>query len=318
MRLGPTLAASLLAMLLAIPSTLAALEPPGTALRIDRSRDGLPVLAVELGGETLRAILDTGTTRSMIAAGAAERLGLVARARFEIATATGPVRHALCAGPLAVRLAGLEVAVDCLGWVPGEARLAGAPDVDLLLGADALGSVALWLDLASGRARVAAAGALASWVRGERLAAERIEGRPAVAATLAGSTLRLVLDSGADAPLVFGAAARTASAAYRGPRRSARLETAAGSVTREAFEVGSVRLGRTRAEGGWGLLLPEVADRGEDGLLPLAALGPVLLDLSSGVVVVGARLRSRPDPMAAPTAAGAAGAAGVLASLDRP
>jgi len=305
MRLGPALAASIFA----IATPLAALEPPGTALRLDRSRDGLPLLAVELGGETLRAVLDTGTTRSMIAAAAAERLGLVARARFEIATAAGPVRHALCAGPLAVRLAGLELAIDCLGWVPGEARLAGAADAELLLGADAMGSVALWLDLAAGRARVASPGALSPWVRGERLAAERIEGRPAVAATVAGSTLRLVLDSGADAPLVFGAAARRTAASYRGPRRSARLETAAGSVTREAFEVGSVRLGRAHAAGGWGLLLPEVADRREDGLLPLAALGPVLLDLSSELVVVGARLRSRP---------GASPATGTLASLDLP
>jgi len=304
MRLGPALAACLLA----IPSTLSALEPPGQAVRIERSRDGLPVVAVELGGETLRAVIDTGTTRSMIAGAAAERLGLVVRARFEVATAAGPVRQALCAGPLPVRIEGVELAIDCLGWVPGEARLAGAPDVDLLLGADALASVALWLDLDAGRARLAPPGALTPWMRGERLGLERLERRPAVEVTLSGSTFRLVLDSGANAPLLFGSAALRFGAAYRGERRSARLETAAGSVTREAFEAGNLRLGGMRARAGWGLLLPEVADRQEDGLLPLSVLGPVLLDLSSNLVVVGARLRSRPDAPAA---------VGIVASLER-
>jgi len=300
---------ALAAWLLAIATPLTAFEPPGSAVRLDRSRDGLPVLTVELGGETLRAVLDTGTTRSMIAGAAARRLALEPRARFEVATAAGPVRDALCAGPLTLRAAGFDLPIDCLGWVPGEARLAGAPDADLLLGADALGSIALWLDLDAGRARLAASGALDSWVRGERLAVERIERRPAVAATVGGTALHLVLDSGADAPLFFGEAARRTAAASRGARRRARLETAAGSVTREAIDVGSVRLGGARADVGWGLLLPEVADRREDGLLPLAALGPVLLDLPSGLVVVGARLRSRPE---------AASGVGVLARLADP
>lgn len=306
MRLGPALAL----WLLAIPSTLGALEPPGAALRLGRSRDGLPLLAVDLGGETLRAVLDTGTTRSMIAAVAAERLGLVARARFEIATATGPARTAHCAGPIAAQVAGLAITIDCLGWVPGEARLAGATDADLLLGSDALGSLALWLALERGRARLARPGALAPWVRGERLALEPIERRPAVAVELEGlgeEPLRLVLDSGADAPLLFGDAARRLGGRPRAPARRGRLVTAAGEAVREALDLGSLRLGAARVVAGWGLLLPEVTTRQEDGLLPLALLGPVLLDVASGVVVVGARMRSRPEGGAAE---------GILAALD--
>lgn len=308
MRLGPALAASLLVM----PSALSALEPPGQALRLDRSRDGLPVVAVELGGESFSAVLDTGTTRSMIAAAAAERLALAPSARFEIVTATGPVRHAQCAGPLGVRIGGVTLAIDCLGWVAAEARLAGAPDVDLLLGADALASAALWLDLERGRARIAPAGALTDWVRGERLALERIERRPAVVAALpglGGAPLRLVLDSGADAPLLFGGSAQRVGLTARGERRRAQLATAAGRATREALALGRLRLGSSRVEAGWGLLLPEVADRREDGLLPLAALGPVLLDLSSNLLVLDARLRSRPE-------GSLASGAGTLASLD--
>jgi len=285
----------LVVSLVALPSTLLALEPPGSATRLERSRDGLPVVRVELGGETLRAALDTGTTRSMIAAAAARRLRLVPRARFEVVTATGPLRHALCAGPVTMRVDGFALSTDCLGWVPDEARLAGAPDVDLLLGADALGEVDLWLDLAGGRARFAAAGELSAWVRGERLPLRRVEARPLVEVELDGASLRLVLDSGADAPILFGEAATRLGGTGGGGRRSARIETAAGSATREALSLAGLRLGRVRLRVTWGLLLPEVADRREDGLLPLAALGPVLLDLSSGQLVANARLRSRPE-----------------------
>lgn len=299
MRLALTLVA---VPLLAVPSLLAALEPPGRPLRLERSRDGLPVVAVELGGERLRAALDTGAFRSMIVPAAAERLGLRPRARFEIVTASGPARAALCAGPVVLEVAGHELESDCLGWIPGEARLPGPADVDLLLGADALGSASLWLDLAGGRARIAASGALTEWVRGERRPLTLAESRPAVAATLPGGSpqpLRLVLDSGSSALLLFGDAARRAGEGARGRRTVAALETVTGGARREAVSLAKLEVGSLRIRSAWGLLLPEVGDREEDGLLPLAALGPVLLDLSSRLVVLGARLRGRTDAPAA-------------------
>ena len=300
-------------LLLSISAPLPALEPPGQALRLERSRGGLAVVAAELGGETLRLALDTGTSRSMIAGGVAARLGLAARARFAVVTAAGPERTALCAGPLAVRVAGVALAVDCLGWIPAEPLLAGAEDVDGLLGADALSGVDLWIDLGRGRARVAPAGALAPWIEGERLPLQLIERRPAVTIALPelgrGAPARLVLDSGADRTLLFGELARRAARSLGGPGLPGRLSTAAGGAALDTVALGEVRAGAARIDGGHAGLLPAVLDRGEDGLLPLAALGPVLLDLAGGSLVVGARLRARPVAPPPGPAAGEAVAA---------
>ena len=43
----------------------------------------------------------------------------------------------------------------------------------------------------------------------------------------------------------------------------------------------------------WAGLLSDVTDRPEDGLLPLDALGPVMIDFSNRVVVAGARIGAR-------------------------
>lgn len=286
-------------LLLSISAPLPALEPPGQALRLERSRGGLAVVAAELGGETLRLALDTGTSRSMIAGGVAARLGLAARARFAVVTAAGPERTALCAGPLALRVAGVALTVDCLGWIPAEPLLAGAEDVDGLLGADALSGVDLWIDLGRGRARVAPAGTLAAWFDGEPLPLEAVERRPALAVSLpelapGGARARFVLDSGADRALLFGDLARQAARALPAQGRAGRLATAAGSVGFSAVPLGALRAGRARFEPGSAGLLPAVVDRAEDGLLPLAALGPVLLDPAGGRLVLGARPRAAP------------------------
>lgn len=292
--------ASAVALLFAIAAPLAALDAPGQEFRFGRSRAGLPVLAAELGGETLRFVLDTGTSRSMIAASVAERLRLPARARFPVAAAAGPERMALCAGPLAVRVGGLALAIDCLGWVPEERLLAGAEEVDGLLGADALAAVDLWIDPRRNRIRLAPPGTLAPWVEGERLPVELVELRPAIAVALPGlgrgaERARLVIDSGADRTLLFGALARRAARAPGAAAAAGRLTTAAGSVGLALLPLGPMRAGGSRFDLGTAGILPAIADRHEDGLLPLAALGPVLFDLAGGFVLLDARLRSTPD-----------------------
>ena len=295
MRLAP----AILASLLAIPASLPALDPPGAALRLERSSGGLPVVSAGLGGETLRFVLDTGTSRSMIAASAAGRLGLAPRARFAVVTAAGPARAAACAGPLEVRVGGLSLTVACLGWVPDETSPAGLEDVDGVLGADALAGVDLWLDLRRSQARLAPAGQLGPWCDGERLPLATIEERPALAVELSALPTDarravLVLDSGTDRPLLFGEAARNAGRALGMRGLPGRLRTAAGGSDLALVPLGELRVGRTRRISGWSGLLPEVADRGEDGLLPIGLLGPVLLDLADAVVVIGARLRTAP------------------------
>jgi hypothetical protein len=284
----------------AMASAALALEPPGTALPFDRSAGGLPVVTVVLAGQPFRFGIDTGTSRSMIAAALAERLGLPVAARFPIVTPDGGERLGLCSGPLRMDLAGIDLFLDCLGWVPGERALAGAPDLDGLLAADALGAIDLWIEPRRGRARVARAGELGVWVDGVPLAVERIEGRPAIGVRLSGGDAapeeRLVVDSGSDATLLFGEAARRAADRHRSRLVGARLETAAGSVETVAAPLGRARAGGRAIDPGWALLLEGRRDRTEAGLLPLAALGPTLFELANGRLVAGARLRDRPRP----------------------
>jgi hypothetical protein len=125
--------------------------------------------------------------------------------------------------------------------------------------------------------------------------------RPAITAELAGgrdpgTAARLILDSGSDGLLLFGEIARRTATARRHQLFSGRIETATA-----AREVAMVRLPGIRADGLFfalegAALLPTVVDRPEDGLLPLHALGPVLLDLSNGVLVTRATFRSAPRP----------------------
>jgi len=302
------LAARLVTLFACIASTLPALEPPGRDLPLEESADGLPVLRLALGGETLRFAIDTGTTRSMIAAAVAQRLRLAPRARFEVVAAGGTPREAFCTGPVAALAAdapmeeGLGWSFDCLGWVPEEHLLAGAPDVDGLIGADVLAQVGLLLDPRRGRVRLAPAGTLAPWIDGTRLPLATLERRPAVEVLLPAlgrraPAVQMVLDSGANAPLLFGALAQRARGALGARGTVARLANASGARTVRAVPLGALSAGGESFEAGWAVLLPEVADRQEAGLLPLAVLaasGALLVDLGSGELVLGARLRSAP------------------------
>jgi predicted aspartyl protease len=312
MRRNPVPAAPIALLLLTaatpLVGTQAALEPPGSVLQLERSRSGLPVVPVALAqsdGVELRFAIDTGTSSSLVSAEAAERLRLVPRARFTLASAGGTTEIALCGTPPALRIAGIDLGFDldlgCLGWVPGERRLAGAEDVDGLLGADALARIDLWLDTRRMRARVAPPGSLLAWTDGERLALGAIGRRPAIVMELQGlghegRAIPMVLDSGADGTVLFGELARhaetvLASATYY----SGRVHTATTRLDSVAIApLGTVRAGGVYLDGGVAGLLPQVTDRVEAGLLPLSLLGPVLLDVSGGVVVARARLRTRP------------------------
>jgi hypothetical protein len=123
--------------------------------------------------------------------------------------------------------------------------------------------------------------------------------RPAIAARLAGhrrdgSAVRLVIDSAADSLILFGEAALRTAAASRHERMEGQLEAATARRDVATVPMSGFRSGGSLFQVAWAGLLPRVQDRAEDGLLPLSALGPVLLDLSNGVIVANARLRGSP------------------------
>ena len=293
-----------LAFVLLASTRLAAQGPPGQEMQLIRSARGLPVIVMHAGDEILRLGVDTGTSRTLVSGAAVRRLGLQPRSRFLVGDAVGPSRVALCAAAPSLRLGHVPVALECLAWIPEEIEVAGAEGLDGILGADALAQLDFWVDLRSDpvRARVAPPGSLGPWMDGQRLRLEVIGRRPAIGVDVGfgrdTAAARLILDSGCGTLVLFGGLAERVAAGL--PHRSgdARIETATASREVAMVPIASVRSGRALFRAPWAGLLPHVTDRPEDGLLPLAALGPVLLDVSNRLVITGARLRAatRPRP----------------------
>jgi hypothetical protein len=110
---------------------------------------------------------------------------------------------------------------------------------------------------------------------------------------------RLILDSGCGSLVLFGGLAERVAATLPHRLTDAVVETPTASRDVAMVPIASVRSGRVTLKASWAGLLPHVMGRAEDGLLPLAALGPVLLDMSNGVVIAAARLRAAPIQRAA-------------------
>jgi len=272
---------------------------PALELALERTRGELLAVPVEVGGERMRWALDTGAGRSMITAALAAQWGLAPRARFDVVDTRGQVRTALAGGPLAVCLGEVEVRLELVGWLPGERLFFEEEGLSGLLAADLLAGVDLWVDDDDVRLRVAPAGGLVSAYGGARLPVELLEGRPAILLELAGLerrpvALRLVVDSGTDRTVLFGARAVQLAAARRGLAGSAALVAAHGASVVALAPLGRARAGEVTVRLGMAALLPATRDREEDGLVPLAALGPVLFELSAGRVTVGASPRAPP------------------------
>ena len=286
-------------VLVLLPDPLrAAQQPaPGEARVLPCSARGLPILEVAADGGAIRLGLDTGTSRSLIAADAAERLHLIPRARFSLATTGGPSTPGLCA-PADLRVGGIRLHADCLGWLPAERHLAGAEDLEGILGADLLAQLDLWIDLGRCpvRARLGLPGTLAAMTDGTRLKVDLVGRRAAIEAQILdfeqSIDVRLVLDSGSDGLILFGDVATRLEGTMRVQRGGARLTSAVAARSVDVAAVRGVRVGTLHLDGVRAAgLLPEILDRPEDGLLPLSALGPVLLDLSNRFVIAGARFR---------------------------
>jgi len=266
-------------VLAAAPRSLPAAE----WIRLQALGDGLFAAPVEISGVRLRMLVDTGATRSLVRATVAERLDLTPRARFALHTPTGVV-EAVCAGPVPVQLGSVTVPVECLGWSRTLDESAFGDTVAGVLAADALAALPVLIDPVRGRL-VLGEGALAA--TGEEVPLTLADGRPMVTLSAPGlgggpRQLRLVLDSGAGELILFGSAAAATHAG--GTTHLATLTGGRRVAVGVAPRLKGIHRAPKRA-----LLLPGVTDRGEDGLLPLSATGPVAFDWRRGVAILGAR-----------------------------
>jgi len=278
-----------------------AVHPPGSDAVLRRTPAGLLATEVTLAGTQVVAALDTGASLTLVAPALAARLGLVPSARSTVVDASGRERPLLLAAAVPLRWGDLAVALPWVGWTPGAAALPGADGLAAVLGADALAGADVLIDAGRRRLRVAPAGALAAWVDGDPVAVRAIDGRPAIELEVEGgdgatARLPLVIDSGADAVVLFGAAAARAARERSSTRRGATLTTASGAAAAVTVALGRAQAGARALRLGRAVVMPELVDRVEAGLLPLEALGSVRLDLASGSAVLAARLRSRPLP----------------------
>ncbi|MEW6338964.1 MAG: aspartyl protease family protein [Acidobacteriota bacterium] len=282
------------------------LEPPGSVIPLLRVHGGMPVVAVRVRDTILRLALDTGTSRTLVSARAAARLGVTPTEAFVLASVAGAPRTGLC-GPVGdLRVGRVSLTIPCIGWVPSWSEWGDGSAIDGLLGADALSATAALIDTRHGIVRLAPARSLAPWVEGVRLPLERIGRRLAVRVEVPAVgprvDARMVLDSGADGVVLFGDVGRRAAATAAVRRATGRLSSGNAGRSVRLLSLGTVRVGHLDLDAGTAGVIPEPGPNGEDGLLPLHLLGPVLLDMSAGVLVAQARLRSAPSPVTASVA----------------
>ncbi|MGE0463595.1 MAG: aspartyl protease family protein [Vicinamibacterales bacterium] len=250
--------------------------------------DGGISLPVRIGGAgPFRFRLDTGASRTVVAAHVGERLGLRPAGDTLVVTHVGRVRRSL------VRLERLTI---------GDREVEGAPDalllpagdldpagrVDGLVGCDVLGALAFTIDY--GRRRIVWHGEpVPDSPSGTRVALEITGGRATVTLPQRSgplSALRMVPDTGADTLVLLARPGRALP--FVTPLDTVRVRGVAGSLPARRVLVQNLDVGTIRLGDQVGLLL-DGASAGPfmgDGLLPLHLFSRVTFDGPGGYVII--------------------------------
>ncbi|HTJ27045.1 MAG TPA: pepsin/retropepsin-like aspartic protease family protein [Candidatus Limnocylindria bacterium] len=230
-----------------VPGPLAAPAGPAVTFANDASplaltKDAVPIVPCTLAGRAARCLLDTGAQPSALALSFAEALGLEPRGELELLGFGRFLTGMVESGPLALGAARFE-----------RVRLAVLPSTggvgfDIAIGADLLGRVRVLLDRRRGIARIGppasapAAGAIPLRIRA---------GSPRTTATLDGTTVDALLDTGDQATISLGYAQyREGTPWPLAGRGTARGIAGADDILRVTIpdvSIGRVRLGRTEA-----------------------------------------------------------------------
>jgi predicted aspartyl protease len=206
------------------------------------SSDPIPIVPCTLAGRTARCLIDTGAQPSAIALSFVEALGLEPRGEMEMTGLGRFLTGAIESGPLVLGAARFD-----------HVRLAVLPSTsgigfDLAVGSDLLGRVRVLLDRKRGVARIAPPSAAPE---PDAIALRMREGSPRIAATLDGTGIDALLDTGDQSTISLG------YAEYREgtPWPIAGRATARGiggtddvlRVTIPQVQIGALRLGPTEA-----------------------------------------------------------------------
>jgi predicted aspartyl protease len=234
------------------------------------------VVPVAFGGSGVyELLLDTGTTSTILEPGLAEQIGLDAASSANLVTPAGTRPVAL--GRVDLRLGGtrlesVEVLVAELPAIRGD-----EPRIRGILGQSALARLEYTIDYA--RRRVVVHGA-------DGPAASPPAPRPVLDARLGcgGAPLRLVLDSGISAPILFERSGRPLGLALGS---SVRVETNAGAAEWREARLDSLCVAGERSGPLRVVVRPETAPaRDEDGLLPSRFFARVRVGRAGSVVAV--------------------------------
>jgi hypothetical protein len=236
-------------------------------------------------------LLDTGATSSMVDEELADGLGL---------PRLGPVAHE---SSVASRCSELVRGTVTLGGVRREGglirdRLAALQNLEPaprgVVGQDLLRLGNWWLDYRGSSLVEDADGVFSGSDLGEQLPVHWHEDRPAIDAVLPDHRrLRLVLDSGASAPVLFR---RGLGDFPPGETASAVLTTLHGPRTVAVVSVGPLGVGRASIAPVEAALLGDTTSpRAEDGLLPTGLFQGIYFDNRAGSVVLNPRRALLPD-----------------------
>lgn len=244
-------------------------------------------------------LLDTGGHATLLSDVVARRLGLAPAASATMQTVAGS--RSITVGRIGtLELAGRSWSNVPVSWTRLDALHELDPRIDGVLGLDALGDTGVLIDYEAGVVSLLSAAVAERELTGTKVPTTGVNGRPVVTGLARGGAggrhLRLVLDSGAQAAVLFGPAGALAPVLDRADRPGAQLSTHAGTSTVPLFRLRRLTVGDRTLEN----QLVAIVDRPpgddqEDGLFPAAAFSRVYFAFPDGYVILDPERRAPAD-----------------------
>lgn len=247
------------------------------------AQGGIRVAVLVNGAGPFSMLLDTGSSHSVVSEELAEALQLPAVARTTVQSPVGDRER------IVVRVERLKVAALASSVMPSVVsrhQLAAAGDVHGVVGQDVLAALRYTIDFRQRRILWHDGGAPAGSGRVSVLPMEFSGGLPLVDLPQAGSTLRLVPDSGAGGLVLFEGAGRRLPSSRPGPGM-VRVDAFQASGHARPIVLDRFKVGASVLRGVPAVVVEQDAPGGGDGLLPLHFFERVTFDGPGRRLIVG-------------------------------